>query len=250
MDAVLDIAQRHGLRVLEDACQAWGAEWRGQRVGALGDLGAFSFQSGKNITAGEGGIVVTNDEALHAKCWSLHNVGRVPQGEWYEHRTLGWNLRMTEWQGGVLLAQLDKLPEATRHRDESARVLTELLREVGGLTPARRDERTTRHAWHLFVSRYDPVAFGGRSREEFIAAMRAEGIPAAPGYTLLTESPAIRQTMARMFGPESLASLNACPETRRACADAVWLGQNVLLGDRADMESIAQAVAKIRRAWA
>src|SRR6478735_8757971 len=91
------------------AYQGWGAEWSGVRVGALGDLGCFSFQAGKNINAGEGGIVITNDSELAELCWSLHNVGRVRGGEWYQHEILGWNFRMTEWQGAVLLAQLDRL---------------------------------------------------------------------------------------------------------------------------------------------
>ncbi len=111
MDAILDIARRRHLAVLEDACQAWGAEWNGRRVGALGDLGTFSFQSSKNINAGEGGMIVTNDDALEDLVWSLHNVGRRRGGEWYEHVRVGWNYRMTEFQAAMLLVQLTRLPE-------------------------------------------------------------------------------------------------------------------------------------------
>src|SRR5690606_8381823 len=127
MDGVLRVAAAHGLRVLEDAAQAWGASWRGRRVGALGDLGIFSFQSSKNITAGEGGIVLTNDAELAELCWSIHNVGRVPGGEWYQHERLGSNLRMTEWQAAVLLAQLERLPEQLALREANARYLAERL---------------------------------------------------------------------------------------------------------------------------
>ena len=121
MDAILDIARRHHLAVLEDACQAWGAEWNGRRVGALGELGTFSFQSSKNINAGEGGMIVTNDDALEDLVWSLHNVGRRRGGEWYEHVRVGWNYRMTEFQAAILLVQLTRLPEhmATRARQRS-----------------------------------------------------------------------------------------------------------------------------------
>ncbi|HET8524772.1 MAG TPA: DegT/DnrJ/EryC1/StrS family aminotransferase [Thermomicrobiales bacterium] len=249
MDAVLAIARQHNLRVVEDACQAWGAEWQGHRVGALGDLGAFSFQSGKNITAGEGGIVVTNDPDLHARCWSLHNVGRVPGGRWYQHENLGWNLRMSEWQGAVLLPQLDRLPAATRLRDEAAQYLIDALGQIEGITPPIIDERVTQHAWHLFIMRYDSVAFGGHSRDEFLAALQAEGIPGAEGYIPLPRCPAIPRSIERLFGTEGLATLHDCPEADRASADAVWLGQTVLLADRAALDDIVAAFWKIKHAW-
>ncbi len=197
MDALTDLAGRHNLRILEDACQAWGAEWRGRRVGAIGDLGTFSFQSSKNITAGEGGIVVTNDAGLAERCWSLHNVGRVRGGAWYQHEIVGWNLRMTEWQAAVLLAQLERLPKHTVRREANARYLAEAVSEVRGITPLPDDPRITQHARHLFIMRYDPAAFGGRTRDEFIAALRAEGIePVTPGYVPLHRTPAIRRAMA------------------------------------------------------
>lgn len=249
MDAILAIARRHGLHVIEDACQAWGAEWRGRRVGALGDLGAFSFQAGKNITAGEGGIVVTNDQALFDRCWSLHNVGRVPDGAWYQHELLGRNLRMTEWEAAVLLAQLDRLPAAARVRDANARYLrARLCAEVPGLTPAAIDPRVTRHAHHLFPLTYDPAAFGGHPRDEFAAALQAEGItPASAGYVPLTQTPAIRRAFAARFGPGGAAALPACPVAARVAATAVWLPQTVLLGTRADMDDIVAAMGKVQR---
>lgn len=246
MDGVMAVARQHGLRVLEDACQAWGAEWRGRRVGALGDLGAFSFQSGKNITAGEGGILVTNDPALHESCWSMHNVGRVPGGEWYDHPVLGWNLRMTEWQGAILLAQLDRLPAATQRRDTNALRLIERLSGIDGIASLVPDSRTTRHAWHLFIFRYDPAAFGARSRDEFVAAFRAEGIPCSSGYRPLTHYSSIRKSLATMFGINSMV---LCPHAEQAAANAVWIGQHALLGGHEDVESIVEAIVKIQQAW-
>ena len=93
MDAILSIAGKHGLRVVEDACQAWGSEWCGRRMGALGDLGAFSFQASKNINAGEGGIILTDDDQLEDLVWSMANVGRTKHGLWYEYALEGWNSR-------------------------------------------------------------------------------------------------------------------------------------------------------------
>ncbi|MBI5305757.1 MAG: DegT/DnrJ/EryC1/StrS family aminotransferase [Chloroflexi bacterium] len=248
MDVILDIARRHNVRVIEDACQAWGAEWRGQRVGALGDLGAFSFQASKNITAGEGGIVVTNDAALAEFCWSYHTVGRTRTGAWYEHEIVGTNYRMAEWEGALLLVQLERYPAHVPVREANARYLAQLLAQVGGLDALPDDPRVTQHARHLFIAEYAASAFGGHPRREFLDALRAEGIGAcSPGYIPLYRTNAIKRARADMFNETTLPD---CPVTEHAAERAVWLFQYVLLGDRQDMESIAEAVSKIKRAWA
>ena len=108
------IARKHDLKVIEDCAQAHGASWQGQGVGSIGDAGAFSFQASKNLTAGEGGIVVTKDEKVGDVAWSIHNVGRVKGGEWYEHPVMGSNYRMTEFQAAILLNQMKKLDAETQ----------------------------------------------------------------------------------------------------------------------------------------
>jgi dTDP-4-amino-4,6-dideoxygalactose transaminase len=250
MDGVLEVAKKHGIPVLEDACQAWGSSWKGQPVGAIGDLGAFSFQASKNITAGEGGIVVTNDHDLYGKAWSLHNVGRSPDGGWYQHDRPGKNLRLSEFQGAVLIAQLERLPEAMDRRQRSAERLTAVLEDVPGLTPLKLDERVTGTSWHLYQMRYDPAAFNGHDRAEFLKALAAEGIPASGGYVPLTYQKAIQDTLRARFGEESLANLAAVPQAEAAGEHTVWLTQTVLLGEERDMDQIAEAARKIQRAWA
>ncbi len=248
MDAIMEIARRRGLRVLEDACQAWGAEWRGRRVGAIGDLGAFSFQASKNITAGEGGIVVTNDAELAEFCWSFHTVGRTRTGAWYEHEILGTNFRMPEWEGALLLVQLERYPEHLPIREANARYLGQLLGQVGGLAALPDDARVTQHARHLFITLYDPSVYGGHPRREFIDALRAEGIAAcSPGYIPLYHTNAIRRARAEMFNRTTAPS---CAVAEAAAEQAVWFFQYLLLGDKSDMESIAEAVSKIKSAWA
>jgi len=250
MDAICDIANRRGLMVLEDACQAWGSEWRGRRVGALGNLGAFSFQLSKNITAGEGGILVTNDEILADFCWSYRNVGRRQGGQWYEHVRMGANYRLTEWQGAILLAQLERFPQHMRQRAQNAAYLTERLAAIEGIRPVRRDPRVTAHSNHLFIFRYDATAFGGMSRERFLAALAAEGVPCGSGYQPVNHSPAVKD------GLHNLAKVltdvprpGDCPVAERICAyEAVWLTQNMLLGTTADMDSIVEAILKIQHA--
>jgi len=256
MDGIMDVARRHNLYVVEDACQAWGAQWRGTPVGAIGDLGCFSFQSSKNINAGEGGAIVTNNPELAERCWSLANVGRVRNGAWYQHEFLGWNYRMTEWQGAILIAQLERLPEYMARRADNAAYLTARLSEIPGLTPARVDPRVTQHAWHIYMATYDPRAFGGTTCAEFIAMMDAEGIPCSPGYVPLNRSPAIRRALAEQTGliclwdegDIELPALPPCPVAEDLCERTVWLRQSMLIGDHEDMDDIAAAVIKIQRA--
>jgi dTDP-4-amino-4,6-dideoxygalactose transaminase len=263
MDGIMEVARRHNLYVLEDACQAWGAEWNGQPVGAIGDLGCFSFQASKNINAGEGGAIVTNNDELAERCWSLHNVGRIRTGAWYQHEFLGWNYRITEWQGAILLAQLERLPAHMALREDNASYLGERLKQIDGITPAQVDPRITRHAWHLFMMTYDPAAFGGKTCAEFIGMLNAEGIPCSPGYRPLNRMPALRRALAEQAGQirpwaagsrdatdATLPELPACPITESLCERTVWLKQTMLLGDHEDMDDIVAAVAKIQQAVA
>jgi dTDP-4-amino-4,6-dideoxygalactose transaminase len=258
LDAIVDIARRHDLYVLEDACQAWGAEWKGTPVGAIGDLGCFSFQASKNINAGEGGAIITNNPELDERCWSLHNCGRTRTGEWYQHEVLGWNHRITEWQGAILLAQLERLPEHIAKRSDNAAYLTSRLAEVRGIKPARVDDRVTRHAWHLYMMSYNPDAFGGKSCRAFIAALNAEGIPCSSGYGPLNHAPSIRRALAEQEGKieawdmstVDLPGLPACPVAEDLCTRTVWFKQSMLLGDREDMDDIVAAVVKIQTALA
>ena len=251
MDGILEIAHKAGLRVVEDACQAWSAEWRGRRVGALGDLGTFSFQASKNITAGEGGIIVTNDDQLEEIVWSLHNVGRRKGGLWYEHVRMGWNYRMSEWQGAILLAQLARADQLAERRRHSAAYLSEALQTIPGIKPLKVDPRVTRHAWHIFILRYESQAFGGMSRDRFLKALQAEGIPCAPGYVPLNDSAALLDGLERLQAfVEDVPSPRPCPVAERLCThEAVWFTQNMLLGNEEDMDDIVKAVAKIQR-WA
>jgi dTDP-4-amino-4,6-dideoxygalactose transaminase len=250
LDGVLDVAGRHGIPVVEDACQAWGAEWRGRGVGPLGALGTFSFQSSKNITAGEGGIVLTDDEALYDRCWSLHNAGRVRDGAWYQHEILGWNFRMPEWCGAILIAQLERLPEHMPRREAAARYLDEAFADLPGILPLAVDPRVTRHARHLYLARYDKTAFGGRSRADFLAALRAEGIAGvSAGYVPLTHSPAIRRALSDLFGAAAVAGIARCPAADRAAEEVFWLPQQMLLDDQQGLDTIVAAIAKIQATW-
>jgi dTDP-4-amino-4,6-dideoxygalactose transaminase len=248
MDGVMDIAQRHGLPVLEDACQAWGAQWNGRGVGGIGDLGCFSFQESKNITAGEGGAVVTDNGELHDRVWAIHNTGRNPERPGlFAFAMIGRNLRMTEWQAAILLAQLGRLPEQMDRRDRSAVRLSAALGETPGVTPLRVDSRVTRCAWHLYQLTYDRNALGGRDRETLLAALAAEGVPASGGYLALPRVEAVRTAIRDRFGAD--AADQPIPHAEAAGATTVWLPQTLLLGDDALIDEVVAAFRKIATAW-
>jgi len=252
MDAIMEIAQEHGLKVIEDCAQAHAAEWKGRKVGSLGDAGAFSFQASKNLTAGEGGIVVTTDEEVGSRAWSIHNVGRVKGGAWYYHPVMGSNYRMTEFQAAILLNQMTKLDAETARRNENALYLSKRLATIDGIKPLKREDRVTTHAYHLYIFRYLAQGATGVGRAKFIEALCAEGIPCGAGYVPLYRSgmfdidPAACPIGCPFYGKKVNYSKMRLENCERICEhESVWFTQNMLIGDRRDMDDIADAVDKV-----
>jgi dTDP-4-amino-4,6-dideoxygalactose transaminase len=255
MDLILEIAKKHKIPVIEDACQAHTGEWRHRRVSTLGDLGCFSFQASKNLNSGEGGAIVTNDPGLHEFCKSFQNQGRGPAGAAFEYERQGTNLRMTEFQAALLLQQLTRLEEQSRIREQNAQYLTRLLREIPGISPARMYDGTTRNGYHLYMLRYDRARFSDLPRARFLAALAKEGIPCGAGYSPLNKEPFLKQTLnsrayCRIYSEREIAEWeerNACPENDQLCEESVWFSQTMLLGPRRDMDQIAEAIRKIQK---
>jgi dTDP-4-amino-4,6-dideoxygalactose transaminase len=250
MDAIMKIARKRKLFVLEDAAHAHGAAHKQRPAGSLGHVASFSFQSSKNLTSGEGGIITTNDDRLAATCLSMHNCGRIPTGVWYEHHVISGNYRLGEFQGAVLNTQLDRLETQTNTRDRNGRYLADRLAELPGLHPQERPTACTRHSYHLFMLRVDSAEFGV-SRVAVIEALRAEGIPCSPGYGFsLHQQPMFRH---RAFGPYLHGAATKldyskvqCPNSDLICREqGVWLDHAMFLGNRADMNDIARAFEKI-----
>jgi dTDP-4-amino-4,6-dideoxygalactose transaminase len=246
MTAFTELGREHGVAIVEDAAQAHGAEWKGRRVGAIGTLGTFSFQSSKNVSAGEGGAVVTDDDELADQLYSLANVGRVSGGGWYQHERLGYNLRLTEFQAAILRAQVRRHPDEQAVRSANAALLTELLEKVEGVWVPGTDPSITAHGWHLFVFRLPGI--GKDRRDAFVRALAAEGIPCSGGYHGLHRTDALRTEIAAITGrlgqpyPEP-----HLPVTELLASDTVWLPQPVLLGTEEDMHDVATAVEKVLR---
>ena len=250
MDAIMALAAERSILVLEDAAHAHAASYRSRPAGSLGHIAAFSFQSSKNLTAGEGGIITTNDDALAEACRSIHNCGRVPDGVWYEHHVVSGNYRLGEFQGAVLNCQLDRLEAQTVLRDRNGRALAARLAAIPGLHPQRRFAACTRHSHHLFMLRIDAAEFGA-ARGPVIEALEAEGIPCSAGYGYsLPDQPLFRH---KAFGPYlqgAIARLDygtsRCPNSDRICREqGLWLGQNLLLGSDQDVDDIARAFEKV-----
>jgi len=247
LDRILKIARDRDLRVVEDAAQAHGAEWNGKRIGGDGDIAIWSFQSSKNLTAGEGGAMSTNNEEIGEDAWSIMNCGRRKDRQWYEHFILGSNFRMTEFQAAILLKQLAKVEGQMKIRDKNAAYLAKRLKEVEGIAPLEAYPQTTRHAHHLFIMRYDQNAFGGVPKEKFVKTVNKEGIPLAPGYTIpLHELPAIRNYSLPYVNLDY--STTKLPVTEHACKEeGMWFHQSVLLGTRRDMDDIVDALLKVKK---
>lgn len=253
MDRLIALAQRHNLLLFEDCAHAHASEWRGQRIGTFGVAGTFSFQSSKLMTAGEGGMIITNDDAFERQARSTHDCGRMP-GEWfYSHYIYGSNYRLSEWQGAVLRAQLGRLDEQTQRRHTNGRLLDELLSEIPGITPQYHDPRCTRNGHYGYIFRYDASAFAEISTKRFIAAIIAEGIPNQASYPPLHAmdlftSGAYRSRLCPSVRNEEHTFLqNPFPNTERAAWHSVWIPQYALLGDEEDMHEIATAIRKVQQ---
>jgi len=253
LDALGALAKHKGIALIEDSSHAHATEWKGQRIGAIGTAGTFSFQSSKLMTAGEGGIIVTNDDAFERRARSVHDCGRMP-GEWfYSHYINGSNYRLSEWQGAVLSAQLTRLDAQTQRRHQNSRVLDKLLGQIPGITPQKLDSRCTRNGQYAYIFHVDSKQFAGVNTERLIQAMNAEGIPNQASYPpvhLLDvfKSGEYRKRLCGTQATEPHAFLKATyPVTHQAAWASIWIPQPALLGDEEDMQEIASAWRKIQK---
>jgi dTDP-4-amino-4,6-dideoxygalactose transaminase len=248
MDGLLALAAEHGLKVIEDCAHAHGGQYRGSGAGSMGDLGCFSFQESKLMTAGEGGMVITSNLQYFEYLQSQVNCGRASTTDEYRQRVLGANYRMTEFQAALLMGQLDMLPELTEKRASAAARLSTALSAIPGVRPLPAQPAITREAIYHYVFQYRPES-PRVARDLFVAALEAEGIPCDGRFY----EPVYRSDL--FFAtPDNCPQLRAdysgvrCPVSERAAyQESVWLPQFLLIGDDADVDDIAEAVAKVMR---
>jgi len=248
MDALSALAAKHNLKIIEDCAHAHGGEYKGRGAGSMGDLGCFSFQESKLMTAGEGGIVLTSDLAHFEHLQSQVNCGRASLTAQFEQNVLGSNYRMTEWQAAMLVGQLEMLPELAAKRVRGARRLTEGLQAMDGVRPLPPQPAMTRETNYCYVFQYRDARVG---RDLFCAALEAEGIPCdgrfyEPVYQspLFCSSPDISPQLRGVADYRAVS----CPVSECAAyQEAVWLPQFLLIGGDRDVDDVLAAIEKVLR---
>ena len=243
LDALEEIAQRHNVKLIVDAAQGVGAEWKGKNLCAYGDAASISCQNSKNLTSGEGGIITTNDDAL-AKKLELMLSGGKEDGKYV---SVAQDHRITELQASVLLSQYSKLSREVVLRDKNAAYLAGRLKGLGFVEHLAYDERITTHAYHLFLMRFkkDALKEKGITRDQFIKALVAEGVPICSGYAPLYTFPCVtsRDTERMIGGKIDVTPLPACDKA--SFEEGSWMGQSVLLSNRATLDAIVDAIVKV-----
>jgi perosamine synthetase len=194
-DGLERVGARHGLALIDDCCEALGAEYRGRRLGSFGAAGAFAFYPNKQMTTGEGGMVVTQDERLAALCRSCANQGRGAMGPWLRHERLGYNYRMDELSAALGLSQLARLEQFLARRERVARLYGERLAGMAGVR-APRVRPEVRMSWFVYVVTLDE----GLDRDRTLAGLERDGVPARGYFAPLHTQPYIRQRFGDLAG--------------------------------------------------
>ena len=258
MDDFVAVGKKRNIRVIEDACQAHLGQWKGKKLGTLGDAGCFSFQVSKNLPSGEGGAVLTNDEEFAERIYRCHNncTGRKTSAlDGSYAMTRAFNFRMAEFPAAVLRAQLKHIEKFAAIREENGRYLNKLLSEIPGVHPAKIDEGGTMSGWHLYMFRIDPAQFG-INRELFIRAFQAERMGIGAGYRAVDwvdvvrrsyDTPAGRRVFPKATLDQWAERVGPLPQYKILGAQGVWFTQNVLIGPKTNMDIIADAVRRIQK---
>ena len=267
MDAIMDIARKHNLHVIEDCAHKHGGEWNGKKAGSIGDIGSFSFQLSKHLTAGEGGALTTDNPDLAEKLDALRNCGRRPEGDAYADKDKGagvysddgnfiqsGNYRLTEFQAAILVEGLKRLPGQNRTRDENGIYINSLLHDLPGVSPMRRDKRETNEAYFNFAFRYHKDEFKGLPVDKFRKALESElGIGVDASYEPLNNcslyvplTKPFRHNLGEQHWKEidpARFELPVCDRVHHE--ESVCFHHKVLMGTKADMDGIAEAIKKV-----
>ncbi|MBC8472761.1 MAG: DegT/DnrJ/EryC1/StrS family aminotransferase [Planctomycetes bacterium] len=252
MGRIMQIAKKHNLKVIEDAAQAHLAEYKGKKLGTIGDLGCFSFQSSKTIACGEGGAITGNDEELMDKCYTVHNHGTSRRGL---TEVAGPKYRMNEFEAAVLLGQWDGIEERFERRNENAAHLTYRLKDVPGIVPQKLYEGTASGSFYLYAMTYRKEHFNNADRSKFLKAVAAEGVSLSPYIAKgLHREPWIENILKtkvykKMYSAKRLRQYRDqidCPNCDKVCREMVMIwASGPLLGSRSDMDDIADAIEKV-----
>jgi dTDP-4-amino-4,6-dideoxygalactose transaminase len=249
MDAIMEIAERHDLIVIEDCAHAHGAKWRGQGAGTIGHFGSFSLQSSKTLTSGEGGVLICKTAELAARAASIIDCGR-PHDEGGKLFTMGANYRMGELQTALATVAVERFPEQAKQREEMAAYMDEALSEVPGVRVLKRDPRHTTRSFYRYVFAIDPDAFGVE-HDAVCYALYREGVPCWVGYEAMHHYELFQPGLSRLPVPSAFPERFRfgemdLPEAERACQrEAVWLDENIFRAGRQGVDDAVAALLKI-----
>ncbi len=253
MDRFMEIAKKHNLLVIEDACQAHFAKYKGQLLGTIGNVGCFSHQTSKVLACGEGGSIIGNNEELMEKCFTVQNHGT---NKHHLTATIGPKYRMNEFEAAILLGQLPTVMERHYTRNKNAQYLTSRIKDIPGITPQKLYEGTEEGSFYLYTMNYDKKQYNDVHRSKYLKALAAEGINLSPYINHgLHRDPWVdniigRRVYQKMYGPERLKQFKegmVCPNTDLVCDEEMVMlwASGPLLGTQDDMDDIVNALTKI-----
>ncbi len=257
MDAIMELAEKHNLIVIEDCAHAHGAKWRGKGAGTIGHFGSFSLQSSKTLTSGEGGILLCRTPELAALAASIIDCGRPHAlgggGEDKNGLAMqGGNFRLSELQAALALAGIERFPAQAKQREEMAAYMDEALSEIKGVRVMKRDERHTTRSFYRYIFAVDPNDFG-MEHDVLCAALDAEGINCWTGYEAMPNYELFQPLRSNLAVPKAFPeyfdfkSMNL-PEAARACEhEAVWLDESVFRTGTKGVDDAVAALKKIQK---
>ncbi len=252
MDAIMDIAERHNLIVVEDCAHAHGAKWRGMGAGTIGHFGSFSLQSSKSLTTGEGGVLLCRTEELALKATSIIDCGR-PHDANGELVTMGANFRMSELHCALGVVAVERFPAQFAEREETAAYMDEALSEVTGIRILRRDPRHTARAVYCYTFAIDPEKFGA-TNHVVCAALHAEGISASPGYSPMNKYDLFQPQNSRLPVPSAFPErfefekMNFAEAECLYNGESMWLNEGVFRSGKQGVDDVVNALKKIQAA--
>jgi dTDP-4-amino-4,6-dideoxygalactose transaminase len=252
MDAIMALAEKYNLIVIEDCAHAHGAKWRGRGAGTIGHFGSFSLQSSKSLTAGEGGVLLCQTEAMAQKVMSIVDCGRPhdPEGKL---EVFGGNYRMSELHCALANVGLDRFPEQAKQREEMAAYMDEALSEVPGVRVLKRDERHTTRSFYRYIVAVNPAEFGAEN-DAVCAMLDAEGIPCWEGYAAMHHYDLFQPQLSKLAVPSAFPERFQFdqmhyPEAERACEhEAVWLDESIFRAGKQGVDDTVAALKKIQTA--
>lgn len=247
MDRINEIAIEHNLYVIEDAAHAHGAEYKGKKAGTLGTCGTFSFQNAKLLTAGEGGMITSNDQEFLNNAFLESNCGRAEGDTTYQHVLVGTNARLSEFQGAVLRAQLSRLDEQLKKRIGNYEYLKQLLETLDGIRFQKIGDQVTLNSHYMVMFYYDENCFKG-SRQEFVQYLRENGIPCNRSFEAIHRLPVFKTLDKEAFRiAKGSDGENCCPIAEKVADNVVCLNHNILLGEKVLIEEIAEIIRKYHK---